>query len=435
MSASFRQRLFPALPQIIGKFGTPFHIYDEPGIRDTLRFMNGMFPSGLVGFKEFYAVKALPKPAIMEIIKNEQCGFDCSSIPELRLARAAGAQPEDIMFTSNNTSDEEFFEALAHGGCILNLDGIEYIEKVKALGPFPELICFRLNPGSRKTGDQVNSIIGNPLEAKYGVPIEQIIEAYRLAQEAGAKRFGLHTMVCSNDLDWVHMVATCKLLLEVAAELKAKLGIKLEFVNLGGGLGIQYRPGDSHFHFGSFAVTCCELVQAFGAIHGYIPKIYLESGRFVTGPHGVLVNEVINVYRKYKNYVGVEIAMPALMRVGMYSTAYHHCTLLNSDGTPIKEGSRPLVMVTVAGSICENCDVLARDIGMPAPRVGDLIITHDTGAHGSAMGFNYNGRCRPQELLLGSLGTVRRICRAETFDDLNARHLGLEGERHVLQLS
>lgn len=435
MLTTFRRRLTLALPHIIEKFGTPFHIYDEAGIRGTLRTMQDAFVTHDFRFKEFYAVKALPKPAIMDIVKSEGCGFDCSSIPELRLARAAGAKPEDIMFTSNNTSREEFDEALAYGGCILNLDGIEYIEVVKSLlGRLLDLICFRLNPGSRKTGDAVNTIIGNPLEAKYGVPIEKIIEAYRLAREAGAKRFGLHTMVCSNDQDYTHMVATYQLLLEVAVEIKRNLGIELEFINVGGGLGIPYRPNDKGFDFQAYAKACIQIGHEFRQLNGYLPNMYMESGRFITGPHGVLVNRVINVYDKYKHYAGVEVAMPALMRVGMYSSAYHHCTLLQEDGTPVPPESRPIIKVTVAGSICENCDVLARDIELPEPRVGDIIITHDTGAHGSAMGFNYNGRCRPQELLFGSMGWVRRICRAETYNDLQQRHYGLEGDEHSLKI-
>lgn len=443
----FEQRLFKALPQIIAKFGTPFHIYDEMGIRDTLRGMKETFASRKLPFKEFYAVKALPKPAIMDIVKNEQCGFDCSSIPELRLARNAGAKPEDIMFTANDVGRIEFVEALSHGGCIMNLDDIVYVKKLADVCeemdcPFPELISFRLNPGTHKTGDAVNSIIGEPLEAKYGVPIEKIGEAYRLVAEMVAKRhpgrkqrYGLHTMVCSNDLDYTHLVATYRLLLEVADQLEKELGIKLEFVNVGGGLGIPYRLTDTPFNLAAFADECRKLTDAFIDAHGYAPAIYMESGRYVTGPHGVLINRVINMTEKYKTFVGVEAAMPALMRVGIYKTAYHHCILLNPDGSPIEEGSRPIIKATVAGPICENCDVLGRDIEMPAPREGDLVMTRATGAHAIAMCFNYNGRTRVQELLEIPYGNVRRICRAETFDDLEVRHQGLGGEEHVVHIS
>ena len=435
MTQEFMQALFPKLAAINEKFPPPYHIYYAPGISNTLRTLKETFSSRHMSFKEFYAVKALPKPAIMDIVKLEGCGFDCSSIPELRLARAAGAAPEDIMFTSNDTSEEEFLEALAHGGCILNLDGIEYIKKVKALGTFPDLICFRLHPGvSSVDGSEDIRSMADP-DSKYGVPIEQIVDAYRLAQEAGATRFGLHTMVCSNDRDYTHLVATYQLLLDVAARLNKELGIELEFINVGGGLGIPYRPGDTPFDLEAFATECKKLAIRFFEVNGTVPALYMESGRFVTGPHGVLVNRVINRYRKYIEFAGLQVAMPALMRVGMYAKAYHHCTLLQSDGSPIVEASRQIIQVSGAGPICEGCDLVLKKGMMPEPHEGDLFITHDTGAHGSAMGFNYNGRCRPQELLLDGLGNVRRICRAETYDDLNMRHLGLEGAEHVLHIS
>jgi diaminopimelate decarboxylase len=434
MSEDFMQRLFPKLAAINTKFGTPYHIYDELGIRETLSELKAVFRFRALEFKEFYAVKALPKPAIMDLIKSEECGFDCSSILELRLARAAGACLEDIMFTSNNTSQEEFEEALAYGGCIMNLDGIEYIEKLRSAGPFPELICFRLHPGVSQvkgTKEDIRSM-ADP-DSKYGVPIERIVDAYRLARDAGAKRFGLHTMVCSNDRDYTHMVATYGKLLEVAAQLKKELGIELEFINGGGGIGIPYRPGDESFNLPNLVDFCAQAIGEFNAVHGYSPRLFMESGRFVTGPHGVLVNRVINVFQKYRDFIGVQVAMPALMRVGMYETAYHHCTLLNGAGSPIPHGDREMVEVAVVGSICEGIDRLAKKILLPKPREGDLIVTHDTGAHGSAMGFNYNGRCRPQELLLESSGSVRRICKAETYEDLMMRHYGLHGPEHTLQ--
>ena len=424
MSESLKSKLFPELGQIITKFGTPFHIYDEEGIQDSLRSLCEPFKSEGIPFKEFYAVKALPQAAIMNIVKGMGCGFDCSSIPELRLARAAGAKPADIMFTSNNTSQEEFLEAKAHGGCYINFDDEELLYRFP--GPFPELFCCRLNPGNRKTGDEVNSIIGNPLNSKYGVPIERIVGIFAQAKVVGSKRFGLHTMVCSNDRNYRHMVSTLKLLLEVAGELYRKLRIKLEFVNIGGGIGIPYRPGDTPFEVGPLARECRILLSEFERKYAYMPRLFAESGRFVTGPHGVLVNRVINTYSKYKDFIGVEVAMPALMRVGMYDTAYHHCTLLDRYCRP-KDG--PEKIVTVAGSICENCDVLAKDISLPIAEIGDVLVTHDTGAHASAMTFNYNGRVRLQELLRYRDMSVRRICVAETYDDLTRRQRGLNGPK------
>lgn len=434
MTKRFKEALQSHLEAIISKFGTPFHIYEERGIRENLRRLKHAFESKAVAFKEYYAVKALPRPAIMRIISEERCGFDCSSIPELRLARAAGARPEDIMFTSNNTSHEEFSEALKHGGCILNLDDETFLDHSLVKNSPHELFCCRLNPGSRKTGDEVNSIIGDPLKNKYGIPIERIIDIYRRAKDMGYKRFGLHTMVCSNDRDYRHLVSTARLLYEVAGELWENLCVQLEFINIGGGIGIPYRPNDTELDIESLGDGCAKLGHDFYHTYKLNPSVYMESGRFVTGPHGVLVNRVINRYSKYKEFVGVEVAMPANMRVAIYSTAYHNCTLLNADGSPIKEGERPMVEITVAGSICESCDVLARDIMLPDPQVGDILLTEEDGAHTAAMGFNYNGRTRPQELLFKEDGSVIRIWKAETYDDMVSRSWGLDGPEHKLLL-
>lgn len=427
MSQEFKDKLFPVLPKIAEYFGTPFHIYDGEGIVNTVSRMQNAFAKHGIDYKEFYAVKALPKPAIINLLFGVGCGFDCSSVPEVLMAINAGVRGEDIMFTSNNTSSTEFIAATLHG-CAINLDDEIFIDKLPR--PFPDLICFRLNPGMEKTGDEVNAIIGDPYDSKYGVPIERIQGAYRKAKEKGATRFGLHTMVCSNDRDYKHMVKTVELLLRIARLLN-KDGIPLEFINMGGGIGIPYRREEKEFDIEALARECASLLGKFDEDCGYAPKLFTESGRYVTGPHGVLVNKVINVYQKYKRFVGVEAAMAGLMRVGMYSTAYHHCTLLDPSG---EERVDPLETVTVAGPICENCDVLARNIKLPWVREGDILVTHDTGAHGSAMCFNYNGRTRVQELLLQSDGKVRRICRAETYQDLDQRHQNLDGPEHVLGL-
>jgi diaminopimelate decarboxylase len=336
------------------------------------------------------------------------------------------------MFTSNNTSEEEFREAAMHGGCILNLDGIEFVDKVPA--PFPDLICFRLNPGTRKTGDEVNPIIGDPVKAKYGVPIEKIVEAYRLAMRRGAKRFGLHTMVCSNDRNYQNMVKTIRLLLEVAEELWRALGIELEFINMGGGIGIPYRPTDNAFDVEALAREALVLLDEFERRIGptyMLPKFFTESGRYVTGPHGVLVTKVINRYRKYRDYIGVEVAMPGNMRPGIYG-AYHGLIILNPDGS-VKDGEMAERMVV--GSICENCDNLTAEPRLlPDACVGDIAVSEDCGAHAPAMAFNYNGRTRPQRLLIREDCRVVRTCRAETYDDLIARTRGLVGEEHILRL-
>jgi len=435
VSESFKGHLLANLPKIIEKFGPVFHIYDEEGIRKTLQGMKAAFAADNLPYQQYYAVKALPRPAIMDIISEEGCGFDCSSIPELRLARNAGAKPEDIMFTSNNTSDEEFAEALKHGGCIMNLDDIIFVDKLdevcrKEGVKFPSLICFRLNPGSRKTGDEVNKIIGNPLDSKYGVPIEQIVGVYRLAKKYGATEFGLHAMVCSNDLDYTHMVSTYAILLELADRLYDEFGIKLKFVNVGGGIGIPYRPEDSVFDFEAMTTAFNYKAVEFKRKRGFLPAIFTESGRYITGPHGILVNPVINVYDKYKHIVGVHTAMPALMRVGMYG-AYHHSILVDANGREVTGPTRP---TTIAGPICENCDVLANGLELPRAFEGYRVLTFCTGAHSAAMAFQYNARCRPPELLRTIDNRVIMICRGETYEDLDLRHQGLTGPECCLEL-
>jgi diaminopimelate decarboxylase len=426
ISNSFRQRLTKVFPRTVEKFGAPFIIYDEIGIRETLQRMNSAFAAHSIDFKEFYAVKALPKPKILDIIHSEGCGFDCSSISELRLARAAGARPEDIIFTSNDTSPEEFAEAVAHGGCILNLDDETFIDKVP--GPFPELICFRVNPGSRHPAEDQKDLVD--VSSKYGVPIERIPAVCARAKEKGAKRIGIHGMFFSNDLNYRNLVSSVKLLLEIAAQLKDELGIEIEFLDFGGGIGIPYRPEDQEFDMEAFAAECARLLAEFKEKYGFVPKLYAESGRYVTGPHGVLINPVLNLYTKYSEFIGVSVAMPALMRVGIYPKAYHQCVTLDPNGVP-RAGE--MKNYTVAGPICEGSDVLARNMAMVIARLGDYIETDGCGAHAIAMAFNYNGRTRPLELLICADGTVIVICRAETVEDLERRHQGLEGPEFMLE--
>jgi diaminopimelate decarboxylase len=404
ISSDFEQRLNPILKQIVAHYGTPFHIYDEKGIRETGEGLKQAF-SGVAGFKEYYAVKALPNPKILEIMKSMDFGFDCSSVAELQLSRETGARGDEIMFTSNNTSQTDFSAAAAEGGCVLNLDDISLVDKVPEM---PELICFRYNPGERRTG---NSIIGTPVEAKYGVSHDQLLEAYRKAQARGARRFGLHTMLASNELNYRYMVETAKMLLETVVWISGELGIQFEFINIGGGLGIPYRPEDRPLDITAMANEITELFDAFRQQHGYAPSMYVESGRYMTGPHGVLVTQAINRKEIYRTYVGVDACMSALMRPGMYG-AYHHITVLGKSGEA--------EVVDVAGSLCENNDKFAIQRSLPKVADGDILCIHDTGAHGHAMGFNYNGKARPKELLLRSDGTVEMIRREETLDDLFA---------------
>lgn len=410
MSPEFQERLYPRLPEIIRHFGTPFHILDEQEIIEKGENLNRLF-RGVPGFREFFAVKALPNPAILGIMKELGFGLDCSSPSEMVLARRHGFRAGDIMFSSNNTSDALFRLAAEDGGCILNLDDISLIERVN---PFPELICFRYNPGERRTG---NAIIGIPVEAKYGLRHEQVIEAYRQAREKGAKRFGIHTMVISNERNYKFMVETVNMLTGVMEMVQEELGITFEFFNISGGVGIPYKPGDEPFDMPAFAREAIDLVTKLREKHGYAPHLFTEFGRYMTGPHGALVASVVNRMSKYREYVGVDVpTMSANPRPPMYG-AYHHITILDKDGNP-KQGEEETV--DVVGPLCENNDKFAIQRSLPPTGIGDIMVQHDTGAHSPAMGGNYNGWTRPQELLLRSDGSVELIRRAETMEDLFA---------------
>jgi diaminopimelate decarboxylase len=403
MSADFKQRLFPRVREIAAHYGTPFHIYDEAGILATGAALKKAF-AGIDGFREYYAVKALPNPRILALMKEMGFGFDCSSIPELIMSRQVGGHGEEIMFTSNNTSQAEFEAAAAEGGCILNLDDISLIAKVPR---FPELVCFRYNPGPRRTG---NVIIGNPVEAKYGIAHDQVISAYRMAMERGARRFGLHTMVASNERDCTYIIETARMLLEITEMLDRELGIRFEFVNIGGGLGIPYRPEDQPLDLATMAREITALFAEFKDRNGFVPRMYMESGRWMTGPHGVLVTTAINHKNIYRQYIGVDSCMSSLMRPALYGS-YHHIDVIGREHLPATE------LYDVVGSLCENNDKFAVQRHLPPVHDGDLLAIHDTGAHGYAMGFQYNGRLRPKELLLRTDGSVELIRRAETVED------------------
>ena len=405
MSEDYKSRLFPMLPALAQHFGTPFHIYDETGIRQNAQKLLKAF-SWADGFREYYAVKALPNPHILELLHDEGLGFDCSSIPELILSRQIGAGGEAIMFTSNNTTREEFAVAQRDGGSILNLDDISLLD---ALPSVPEVICFRYNPGARRSG---NAIIGKPTEAKFGLAHEQMIPAYRRAREMGVRRFGLHTMLVSNERDYTYMAETVRMLLDLAAEIGRELDIRFEFINIGGGLGIPYRPDDSPLNLGALSRETQALFEKFASLNGYQPRLCMESGRYMTGPHGVLVTQAINRKDTYRTYIGVDASMSALMRPGMYG-AYHHIDVVK----PNSQAGMDAETVDVVGALCENNDKFAIERTLPRVDTGDLLVIQDTGAHGHAMGFNYNGRLRPKELLLCADRTVRLIRRAETVED------------------
>ncbi len=416
MSVDFKKRLLPALADIVAHFGTPFHIYDEAGILDTgLRLKNAF--SNMNGFMEYYAVKALPNPSILAIMQKMGFGFDCSSTPELVLSRQQGAFGEKIIFTSNNTTNEDFKAAFSDGGCILNLDDISLIPKLPAI---PDLICFRYNPGPRRTG---NEIIGNPVESKYGVSHDQILDAYRQMTALGSTRFGLHTMLASNDLNYSYIVETARMLLDLTEWLSSELHIRFEFINIGGGLGIPYRPEDAPLDLIQMSREINTLFDAYSSDNGYSPKLFMESGRYMTGPHGVLVTKAINRKDIYRKHIGVDACKSALMRPGIYG-AYHHIDVFGKDPTKL-----PIETVDVVGSLCENIDKFAVERELPEIETNDILIIHDTGAHGHAMGFNYNAKLRPKELLLKQDGSVELIRREETMADYFAT---LTFEKNIL---
>lgn len=399
----YQNRLYPCLKEIAGHYGTPFHIYDEKGILETGEKLKELF-SGIEGFQEYYAVKALPNPRILGLMMKMGFGFDCSSITELILCRDIGARGDDIMFTSNNTSMDEFAAATADGGCILNLDDITLIPKVPKM---PEIVCFRYNPGSRRTG---NSLIGNPVESKYGVSHEQVVDAYRQARDRGAKRFGLHTMLASNERNFEYQLATTQMLLDIVELVSGELGIVFEFINIGGGIGIPYRPDEKPFDLPVLADEITSMFDRFKEKNGYKPALCMESGRYMTGPHGILVTTAINRKDIYRSYIGVDACMSSLMRPGIYG-AYHYIDVLGKEDEPKN------TVVDVVGSLCENNDKFAIQRPLPEIEDGDIVIIHDTGAHGHSMGFTYNGRMRPKELLFRTDGSVELIRRAETEDD------------------
>ncbi|NLI62112.1 MAG: diaminopimelate decarboxylase [Methanosarcinaceae archaeon] len=394
------------IEEIIEEHPTPFHIYDEAAIIKNAREMKEAF-SILNGFKEFFAVKALPNPYILKILHEEGFGVDCSSLPELIMSEKAGITGEDVMFTSNNTPPEEFIKAKEMGAYI-NLDDITHIPVLEEVAGLPEIVCFRYNPGPLKTG---NELIGKPEEAKYGFTREQLFEGYKILKEKDVKRFGIHTMVASNELNEDYFVETARILFEVIRDISKELDIKFEFVNLGGGIGIPYRPDQERVSYKKIAKGVKDAYDEILIGNGIAPlNIYFECGRVITGPYGYLVSKVRHIKKTYKNFVGLDSCMTNLMRPGIYG-AYHHITVLG------KENKSHDKKYDVTGSLCENNDKFAIDRMLPEIEKEDIIVIHDTGAHGFAMGFNYNGKLKSSELLLRPDGKVVEIRRAETVDD------------------
>lgn len=397
------------IQEIAQTYPTPFHIYDEQAIRTNARRLIKAF-NWAPAFKEYYAVKAAPNPYLLKILREEGFGADCSSLPELILAEKAGIVGQSIMLTSNNTPVEEFAKALELGA-VLNLDDISHIPYLEQHLYLPKTISFRYNPGPLRGG---NAIIGTPEEAKYGLTREQIFEAYQMMQEKGCETFGIHTMIISNELNVDYFAETAQMMFDLILELHQKLGITISFVNFGGGIGIPYRPDQEPVDLEKLGQLVKERYEQTITANGLAPlKICLECGRMITGPYGYLVTKAIHHKDTYKHYIGVDACMANLMRPGMYG-AYHHITVLGKENAAIDH------TYDVVGSLCENCDKFAIDRQLPAIAADDYIVIHDTGAHGHAMGFNYNGKLRSAELLLHPDGTVTQIRRAETIDDLFA---------------
>lgn len=391
---------------LIKQHPTPFYIYEEAGIRKTARELVESFAWNN-GFKQYFAVKATPNPSILEIVKEEGHGADCSSLPELELAERVGIRGENIMFTSNDTPAIEFQKARALGA-IINLDDIRHIEFLEKHAGLPDMLSFRYNPGPLREGNQ---IIGNPSEAKFGMTKEQIIESYGIAKKKGVKRFGLHTMVVSNELREDYFIETARMLFDLAHEIREKAGVELEFINLGGGLGIPYRPEQPAIDLTTVSARIRELYENAVDKRTMPPtKLFMECGRYITGPHGYLVSTVRHIKDTYKKYVGLDASMANLMRPAMYG-AYHHITVLGKEGAPKNH------TYDVVGSLCENNDKFAIDRELPEIEPDDIVVIHDAGAHGHAMGFNYNGKLRSAEFLLSPNGEFKMIRRAETSDD------------------
>ena len=395
------------LREVIKQFPTPFHIYDEAAIRQNVRNLISAF-SWAPAFKEYFAVKATPNPTLLKVLKEEGVGADCSSLAELILAERSGIVGEEIMFSSNDTPAEDFIKA-RQLGAIINLDDISHIEFLEKQAGIPDVISFRYNPGPLMASG--NTIIGFPEDAKYGLTRQQIHSAYRIMRDKGVKRFGIHTMVISNELNSDSFVGTANMMFDLIIELSQELGISFEFVNLGGGIGIPYKPEQQPVDLARVGQGIKQAYEEKIVANGLHPlRIAMECGRMITGPYGYLVSTVLHKKAIYKNYVGLDACMANLMRPALYGS-YHHITVVGKEHLPCDH------VYDVTGSLCENNDKFAIDRALPAIDIGDIIVIHDAGAHGFAMGFNYNGKLRSAELLLKPDGKVEMIRRAETVDD------------------
>ena len=396
------------LDEITAKFPTPYHLYDEKGIRDNAKAVKEAFAWNK-GYREYFAVKACPNPTLIQIMKEYGCGCDCSSMTELMLSKAMGCKGADIMFSSNATPAEEYQYA-ARLGAIINLDDITHIDFLeKAIGYIPETISCRYNPGGLFKIS--NDIMDNPGDAKYGMTTEQLFEAFKILKAKGAKKFGIHAFLASNTVTNEYYPMLAKVLFEVAVKLEKETGADIEFINLSGGVGIPYKPDQEPNDIRVIGEGVRKVYEEVLVPAGMGDvALYTEMGRFMTGPYGCLVTKAIHEKHTYKEYIGCDACAVNLMRPAMYG-AYHHITVMGKEDQPCDH------KYDITGSLCENNDKFAIDRMLPKIDMGDYLVIHDTGAHGYAMGYNYNGKLKSAEILLKEDGSFEMIRRAETPRD------------------
>ena len=394
------------IKEIAKEYPTPFHIYDEKGIRENARGLFEAF-SWNAGFKEYFAVKATPNPALIRILKEEGCGVDCSSYTELMMAERLGFRGDEIMFSSNETPEEEYIYARKLGA-IINLDDITHIDFLEKTAGIPEKICLRYNPGGEFTIN--NMIMGTPADAKYGLTRPQMFEAVRTLMAKGVKEFGVHAFLASNNIENDYYPVLARVLFELIADITAETGAKFVFVNLSGGIGVPYRPEQKKTDIKVIGEGVRKAYDEILASRGIAPKIFTELGRYMLAPYGGLITKVVHFKHTYKEYAGCDACAAHLMRPAIYG-AYHHITVLGKEDAPCDH------IYDVVGSLCENSDKFAVDRKLPELEIGDYLFIHEAGAHGHSMGYNYNGKLRSAEILLEEDGSYKLIRRAETPDD------------------
>jgi len=406
------KKIFPLdkfeLENVVKEYETPFHIYFKDIILEQSNKLNDAFSWCSPGFRNYFAVKATPNPHILNILYENGHGMDCSSMTELKIMNNMGISGLDIIYTSNNTPDEEFIEAI-NMGAILNIDDASHIDRLKVLDIIPEVVCFRFLPEDDKNNE--NIVIGSPTESKFGVRENDLISCYKELKDMGVKRFGLHTMQASNERSEKFFIKTSEEMFKLAKKISFTLDINIEFINLGGGLGINQHPDDEEINIKYIGDEIKKIYTKYFFVDhvDILPKLYMENGRYITGPAGYLITKARHICEKHKTYIGVDACMTDFMRPALYKD-YHHISSFN-------DGQKSLTY-DVVGSLCENNDKFAIGRKLPTTERGDLLIIHDTGAHGHAMGFNYNGKLKSSEILYNKKNDHEEIRRRETTSDL-----------------